>query len=87
VFVNGAAVRVPAGVGINIHDPGVHSFHQADGTTAYGGIQRCATPCISPLHTHDDTGILHTESPTAVPNSARSVLHRVRSPADAHVRR
>jgi len=68
VFVNGAAVRVPAGIGINIHDPGVHSSPQADGTTAYGGIQRCAQPCISPLHTHDDTGILHTESPSPVPN-------------------
>lgn len=68
VFVNGVAVRVPAGIGINIHDPGVHSFPQADGTTAYGGIQRCAQPCISPLHTHDDTGILHTESPSPVPN-------------------
>lgn len=69
VFVNGAAVRVPAGIGINIHDPGVHTFPMADGTTAYGGIQRCAQPCISPLHTHDDSGILHTESPSAVPNS------------------
>lgn len=25
-------------------------------------------PCISPLHTHDTTGSLHTESATAVPN-------------------
>jgi hypothetical protein len=68
VFVNGAAVRVPAGIGINIHDPGVHSSLLADGTTAYGGIQRCAQPCISPLHTHDDSGILHTESSSPVPN-------------------
>ncbi len=68
VFVNGAASRVPAGIGINIHDPGVHSFLQADGTTAYGGIQRCVKPCISPLHTHDDSGILHTESLSPVPN-------------------
>jgi len=68
VFVNGVAVRVPAGIGINIHDPGVHTVQQADGTTSYGGIQRCAQPCISPLHTHDDTGILHTESPSPVPN-------------------
>jgi hypothetical protein len=68
VFGNGSAVRVPAGIGINVNDPGVHRFAQADGTTAYGGIQRCAQPCISPLHTHDDTGILHTESPSPVPN-------------------
>lgn len=71
VFVNGAPVRVPAGIGINIHDPGVHSSPSADGATGYGGIQRCAQPCISPLHTHDDTGILHTESPSPVPNRLR----------------
>jgi hypothetical protein len=68
VFVNGAAVRVPAGIGINIHDPGVQSSPLADGTTGYGGIQRCAQPCISPLHTHDDSGILHTESPSPIPH-------------------
>ena len=28
----------------------------------------CAKPCISPLHTHDNSGILHTESATTVPN-------------------
>jgi hypothetical protein len=68
VFVNGVAVRVPAGIGINVHDPGVQSSPVADGTTGYGGIKRCAQPCISPLHTHDDSGILHTESPSPVPH-------------------
>jgi hypothetical protein len=68
VFVNGTHVQVPAGIGINVHDPGVHSGLQANGSTAYGGIQRCVQPCISPLHTHDDTGLLHTESPSPVPN-------------------
>ncbi len=74
VFVNGAPVRVPAGIGINIHDHGVHSSPLADGTTGYGGIQRCAQPCISPLHTHDDTGILHTESPSPAPNRLRQLF-------------
>ncbi len=68
VFVNGARVIVPAGIGINIRDPGVKRFKAPDGSTAYGGIQLCSKPCISPLHTHDDTGILHTESASAVPN-------------------
>jgi hypothetical protein len=68
VFVNGAHVRVPAGIGINIHDPAVHRGPLPDGTMGYGGIQRCSKPCISPLHTHDDTGILHTESPSPVPH-------------------
>jgi hypothetical protein len=61
VFVNGQAVTVPAGIGINIHDPAVHQF-QAPSGTAYGGITLCAQPCISPLHTHDASGVLHTES-------------------------
>jgi hypothetical protein len=68
VFVNGARVIVPAGIGINIHDLAVKRFKASDGSTAYGGIQLCNRPCISPLHTHDDTGILHTESASAVPN-------------------
>ena len=68
VFVNGRHVVVPAGIGINIKDPGVQSGPNPDGSTGYGGIRLCATPCISPLHTHDNTGILHTESATAVPN-------------------
>ena len=68
VFVNGVAVRVPAGIGINIQDPGVQRSQLADGSTGYGGIQRCAQPCISPLHTHDDSGILHTESASSVPH-------------------
>jgi len=65
VFVNGARVIVPAGIGINIRDPGVKRFKAPDGSTAYGGIQLCSKPCISPLHTHDS---LHTESASAVPN-------------------
>ena len=59
VFVDGEPVTVPAGVGIDITDPGVKHFPDP----AYGGIEECAEPCISPLHTHDETGILHTESP------------------------
>ncbi len=68
VFVNGKTIRVPAGIGINIHDPAVKIFKAPDGSRAYGGINLCKTPCISPLHTHDDTGILHTESASPVPN-------------------
>lgn len=70
VFVNGKRVTVPAGIGINIHDPGVHVFPDIAGATGYGGISPpCATPCISPLHTHDVTGVIHTESPTQVDNT------------------
>jgi len=69
VFVNGKPVTVPAGIGINIHDPGVKSgTDQATGAKSYGDIRLCAKPCISPLHTHDTTGVLHTESATPTPN-------------------
>src|SRR6266571_2433266 len=63
VFVNGRPVTVPAAVGIEIHDPAVKRFEEQDGSIGYGGISPpCMHPCISPLHTHDTTGILHTEA-------------------------
>ena len=68
VFVNGHEEPVPAGIGIEIRDPGVRRSVDENGRPVYGGISRCARPCISPLHTHDDSGILHTESASAVPN-------------------
>jgi hypothetical protein len=67
VFVNGRSVPVPAGLGINIKDPGVRRFQTPTGV-AYGGIRLCKKPCISPLHTHDATGVIHTESATRRPN-------------------
>ena len=68
IFVNGRRVIVPAGIGINIKDPEVKVFPEADGSKSYAGIERCAEPCISPLHTHTRSGVLHTESATRVPN-------------------
>ena len=68
VFVDGEPIAVPAGIGINIDDPEVQRFEDPDGSVAYGGIKRCRKPCISPLHTHDATGIIHTESASPEPN-------------------
>jgi hypothetical protein len=69
VFVNGKRVTIPAGIGINIHDPAVQSATLPDGSTAYGGITTpCAHPCISPLHTHGAYGLLHTETSKPRPN-------------------
>jgi hypothetical protein len=68
VFVEGVPVVVPAGIGINIEDPGVRRFDEPDGSVGYGGIELCGAPCISPLHTHDGTGVIHTESGTMEPN-------------------
>ncbi len=61
VFVNGEPVEVPAAIGIDITDPGVQVFDDPGGTS-YGGIELCDEPCISPLHTHDASGVLHTEA-------------------------
>jgi hypothetical protein len=58
VFSEGRPVLIPAGIGIDITDPGVK---RGDGPS-YGGIEMCDRPCISPLHTHDTSGTLHTES-------------------------
>jgi hypothetical protein len=69
VFVDGEQIVVPAGIGINIDDPDVQRFDEPDGSVAYGGIKLCSEPCISPLHTHDETGIIHTESSTPEPNT------------------
>jgi hypothetical protein len=68
IFVAARPVRVPAGIGIDITDPGVQRARLSDGSMAYGGIRECVKRCISPLHTHDDTGILHTESQINHPN-------------------
>jgi hypothetical protein len=67
VLINGHQVLVPAGIGINVADPAV-KHAQWNGGPAHGGISQCAQPCISPLHTHDQSGVIHTESATNTPN-------------------
>jgi hypothetical protein len=69
VFVNGEPVEVPGGIGINIDDPAVKTL-EGDTGVAYGGIDPpCEEPCISPLHTHEADGVLHTESAVEEPNT------------------
>ena len=43
-------------------------------TASYGGIEGCDTGCISPLYTHDLSGVIHTESPTEVDNTLRQLF-------------
>jgi hypothetical protein len=69
VFVDGKPITVPAGIGININDPAVRRGDESDGSVSYGGIELCNEPCISPLHTHHTTGIIHTESSDPKPNT------------------
>ena len=68
VYVDGVHQTVPAGIGIQIDDPGVKNG-VVNGSPAYGGIRECAQPCISPLHTHDVSGVLHTESAKNIDNT------------------
>ena len=63
VFIDGVHRIVPAGIGIVITDPAVKTSEDLSGMH-YGGIEGCDQPCISPLHTHDTSGIIHTESAT-----------------------
>ncbi len=69
VFVDGKPIIVPAALGIDITNPAVHTF-TSDGVKSYGGIAvPCDKACISPLHTHDISGVLHTESATHKDNT------------------
>jgi len=61
VFVDGKAVVVPAGLGIG-GDKNAKVEVQ-NGQTVSGLVGgKCSQPCISPLHTHDESGILHVEN-------------------------
>ena len=67
VLIDGRSALVPSGIGINITDPAV-KHGEWNGNPTYGGIAGCDQPCISPLHTHDVSGVIHTESGTSTPN-------------------
>jgi hypothetical protein len=59
VFVDGAPVIVPAGLGTSETLPRT-KYQGHDIVSA--PRHPCAQPCIAALPTHDDTGVLHTES-------------------------
>jgi hypothetical protein len=62
VFVDGTRIVVPGGIGIDVGAPGVREEKTSDGTAVEYVVDRCDSPCLSPLHTHLPDGILHTES-------------------------
>jgi hypothetical protein len=69
VFINGRPLYVPAGIGIDTTNPDVQTEKRLGGIVVGAGLtQECATPCISPLHTHALDGVLHTETKTPQPN-------------------
>jgi len=66
VFVDGERIVVPSAIGIDIEAIGITHELSADGTThEYFLPASCPVACLSPLHTHDPTGIIHTESDKA----------------------
>jgi hypothetical protein len=69
VFINGRPLFVPAGIGIDTANPAVKTEKRLAGIVVGAGLtQVCDDPCISPLHTHDLSGLLHTETKTPQPN-------------------
>jgi len=69
VFVNARVLFVPAGIGIDIDNPAVQADRSPNGLVNGAGLKQvCEQPCISPLHTHDLSGLLHTETKTRSPN-------------------
>ena len=63
IRVDGEDVVVPAGIGVDIEAPtGIQKVKTADGTATEYYVTLCFAPCLSPLHTHDPSGIVHTES-------------------------
>lgn len=69
VFVNGTAVPVPAGLGINVGPNGTMPEH--------------GEPGIAPLHTHDTDGILHIEAPQATDFTLGQVFQLWEVPIDS----
>lgn len=70
VFVDGKPVLVPAGIGIDLDNPDTIADKSDNGLVIGAGLkQECSKPCISPLHTHDLSGLLHTETKTPSPNT------------------
>lgn len=63
VFVDGKDVVVPSGIGVDIDAPtGIDKKPTLDGTATEYYVTLCFAPCLSPLHTHDPSGVIHTES-------------------------
>ena len=65
LFVDGVHQVIPAGIGIAVGLSGVRDEMTPDGTAHSYFVSLCSEPCLSPLHTHDPTGIIHEESRTA----------------------
>jgi len=67
VFVEGDPQVVPLGIGIDVSQLERRTVDGEPVVAPFGRV--CDRPCISPLHTHAESGIIHTESAEAEPNT------------------
>jgi hypothetical protein len=65
LYVDGKRVRVPSGIGIQIGAAGVRDEVTPDGSAHTYYVNICPAACLSPLHTHDPSGVIHEESKQA----------------------
>jgi hypothetical protein len=59
VFVDGQSIVVPAGLGTTSE---LRRILYQGHPLVYAPTKPCKEGCIAPLHTHDDSGVLHTEN-------------------------
>ena len=67
IFLNGDHVVVPGGIGIDTHAKGVEENPSDYFPGKQYRVRVCDAPCLSPLHTHDASGTVHTESVSPPP--------------------
>jgi hypothetical protein len=67
VFVDGELEAVPLGIGLDVSQLERRTVDGEPVVAPFGQV--CDRPCVSPLHTHDESGIIHTESAEAEPNT------------------
>jgi hypothetical protein len=65
LFVDGVQITVPGGLGIKLDSVGIVATTTPDGTGHDYQVSTCPAVCLSPLHTHDGSGLIHSESRSA----------------------
>jgi hypothetical protein len=68
VFVDGKPKKVPLGIGLKMSDLVRRTINGVDAVGFFSNGP-CPEICVSPLHTHDASGIIHTESERTSPNT------------------
>lgn len=67
LFVDGELQVVPLGIGLDVSQLERRTVDGEPIVTPFGRV--CDRPCVSPLHTHAESGIIHTEAAETEPNT------------------